>query len=110
MDKEGTDEDDLMGIGIGQRYFTRPPTPRGHGKQLVLHAVPTKYKLGEVRRWLEEDNRYLPTKGARWLLTEGWRLRKSNSSVVLYLQDPIIPSSLRLGRKALCTATYDWYR
>ena len=75
---------------------------------MVIHAVPTKYKLGEVRRWLEEDNRFLTIAGSRWLLTEERREGKTHSSVVLYLQDPTIATSLRLGRKTLRTTTYDW--
>ena len=66
-----------------------------------------EYKLGEGHRWLEKDNKYLSVAGSHWLLTENGRLEKSHSSVVLYLQDPIIATSLRLGRKSLRTTTYD---
>jgi len=68
---------------------------------VVLHAVPTKYKLGEVCRWLEEDNKFPNIAGSRWDLTENRREGKSQSSVVLYLQDPTIATSLRLGKKSL---------
>jgi len=93
-----------------QRTSHTHPSPPSPQFAVVLHAVPTKFKLGEVHRWLEEDNKYLSIAGARWLLTKDWRGGKSHSSVVLYLQDPTIASSLRLGRKSLRITTYDWDR
>ena len=87
-----------------------PTNPQIPQFAVVLHAVPTKYKLGEVQRWLEEDNRFLSIAGSRWLLTENRRAGKPHPSAVLYLQDPTIATSLRLGKKSLRTTTYDWKR
>lgn len=72
--------------------------------------VPTKYQLGELHRWLEEDNKYLAIDGARWLLTEDRRREKVHSSVVLYLHNPTMANSVRLGSKTLRTTTYEWDR
>lgn len=104
--------------GKGKRAHTqgkqrrRPKAPPAPTPQfaVVIHAVPLKYKVGEVRRWLEEDNQYLQIAGARWLLPENRRLDKAHSSMVLYLQDPTVRTSLRLGRKTLRTTTYEWNR
>jgi len=49
---------------------TSPSAPQVPRFAIVLHAVPAKHKLGEVRRWLEQDNRYLYIARARRLLTE----------------------------------------
>ena len=87
-----------------------PPLPQFPQFAVVLHAVPTKYKLVEVRRWLEEDNQHLHIAGSRWLLADNRPAGKSHSSVGLYLQGPTIATSLRLGRKSLRTTTYAWDR
>jgi len=100
------------GKGKGRRGSppTGPPSPPGPQFTVVIHAVPTKYRTGEVRRWLEEDNQHLHIAGTRCLLAENRRAGKTHSSMVLYLEDPTIKDSLRLGRKILRTTTYDWER
>ena len=68
-----------------------PRPPRRHQqttKATVVRALPTKYKVGELRRWLHEDNKDIAITGARWLLTDDRRTGKTHSSLVLYLADP----------------------
>ena len=40
---------------------SRPQVWRSEAPQfaVVLHAVPSRYKIRDARRWLEEDNQYL---------------------------------------------------
>ena len=70
--------DDLVGNRDKLPAELSPPTPPQQKPSppafaspqfaVVVHAVPTRYRLGDSRRWLEEDNRYLHVSGARWLL------------------------------------------
>ncbi|KAF8445092.1 hypothetical protein BGX38DRAFT_1143587 [Terfezia claveryi] len=41
-------------------------------RTLVLHAAPTKFKPGQIRRWIEEDNKATAVQilGIRWLTQE----------------------------------------
>jgi len=53
----------------------RHTTTTSSGKQptagaIVVHALPTKFKIGDLRRWLQEDNEDLAITGARWLLSD----------------------------------------
>ena len=90
-----------------------PPPPAGKQpttKAIVVRALPTKYKVGELRRWIKEDNKDLVITGARWLLAEDRRPGKTHSSLVLYLSDSPETPRLRMGRKSFHTTAYDWDR
>ena len=55
-----------------------PPPATTHTRAIVLHAAPTKYKPGQMRRWIEEDNQgSVQALGIRWLLQEN-RSRKAS--------------------------------
>lgn len=73
---------------------------------VVVHAVPTRYQLGDSRRWLEEDNKHLHIAGVRWLLSEDRRRKKRESSMVLFLEDPTRRRSLWLGGRPLRVSPY----
>ncbi|RPB23565.1 hypothetical protein L211DRAFT_838417, partial [Terfezia boudieri ATCC MYA-4762] len=73
---------------------------------VVLHAAPTKYKPGLMRRWIEEDNNNAQIKGIRWLLLKGRRVGKAASSLVIYLAEEIdIKNGLRMGKRLFRTTT-----
>ena len=59
-----------------------PATPT---RAVVLHGVPTKYKPGQMRRWIQEDNPTGAPKiiGIRWLLQDYRRVGKLASSLVI---------------------------
>ncbi|KAF8432377.1 hypothetical protein BGX38DRAFT_1146405 [Terfezia claveryi] len=46
------------------RERTQPPLARS----VVLHTAPTRYKPGQMRGWIEEDNKGAQILGIRWLL------------------------------------------
>ncbi|RPB24376.1 hypothetical protein L211DRAFT_837774, partial [Terfezia boudieri ATCC MYA-4762] len=89
-----------------------PPTNRKtqvRTQAVVLHAAPTKYKPGLMRRWIEEDNKNAQIKGIRWLLLEGRRVGKAVSSLLIYLAEEIdIKNGLRMGKRLFRTTTYNW--
>ncbi|KAF8416570.1 hypothetical protein EV426DRAFT_578658 [Tirmania nivea] len=63
-----------------------PPTPSAssvRAQAVVIHGVPTRYKPGQVRRWIEEDNEGVEVMGIRWLLKQ-YELEKVASSLVVY--------------------------
>jgi len=93
-----------------KKHVVQPPPlpPKPAARALVLHAAPTHRKLGEMRRWLEEDNKGVVIIGARWLLQEGRRLGKATSSLVIYLSSPKAAGKLRMGRKLFRTTRYEW--
>ncbi|RPB18908.1 hypothetical protein L211DRAFT_899508 [Terfezia boudieri ATCC MYA-4762] len=63
---------------------------------VVLHAAPTKYKPGLMRRWIEEDNKTAQIQGIRWLLR---RIGKLASPLVIYMTETIdLTHGLRMGR------------
>ena len=80
-------------------------TPVSHHRRptqlqaVVLHGAPTKYKPGQMRRWIEEDNQgSIKFLGTRWLLPEDRRTGKLASSLVIYLKDKIdINRGIRMG-------------
>ena len=89
---------------------TRPP-PTRRARTIVLHAAPTRYKAGEMRRWLAEDTRGIQILWIRWLLQEPRMVGKEASSLVIYLRDTVDTNrGLRMGRKILRTTQYDWQR
>ncbi|RPB19142.1 hypothetical protein L211DRAFT_842976, partial [Terfezia boudieri ATCC MYA-4762] len=72
-------------------------------------ACPTKYKPGLMRRWIEEDNKNAQIKSIWWLLLEGRRIGKAESSLVIYLVEEIdIKNGLRMGKRLFRTTTYNW--
>ena len=76
-----------------------------------MHAAPTKFKPGQMRRWVQEDNKGVTILGIRWLLQEGRRAGKAASSLVVYLKEGINTSKgLRMGRKVFRTTVYNWER
>ena len=81
-------------------------------RAIVLHAAPNKYKLGQMRQWIEEDNRgSLQILGIRWLLREDRRLGKLASSLVIYLNNKVnINWGVHMGRKIFRTTEYNWDR
>ncbi|KAF8451693.1 hypothetical protein BGX38DRAFT_1329566 [Terfezia claveryi] len=97
------------------------PLPSGAGlsppptlaKTMVLHAAPTKFKPGQMRRWIEEDNKSTGVQilGIRWLTQEHRRAGKMASSLVIYMKERInIDQGLRMGRRFFRTTVYDWSR
>ena len=86
------------------------PTPT---RAVVIHGAPTKYKPGQMRRWIQEDNPTDAPKiiGIRWLLQEHRRVGKLASSLVVYLdRSVIVNKGLRMGRRIFRTTNYDWDR
>ena len=86
------------------------PTPT---RAVVIHGVPTKYKPGQMRRWIQEDNPTGAPKiiGIRWLLQDHRRVGKLASSLVVYLDESVIVNKgLRMGRRIFRTTNYDWDR
>ncbi|KAF8454880.1 hypothetical protein BDZ91DRAFT_852897 [Kalaharituber pfeilii] len=89
-----------------------PPTPQTTKAKigLVIHGVALRRELGNVRRWLSEDNKDMPKiTGIRWLrkkdilVGEG----KKTSSVVVYLEEEIGKDTVRLGGKWLKASQYE---
>ncbi|KAF8446582.1 hypothetical protein BGX38DRAFT_1270963 [Terfezia claveryi] len=82
-------------------------------RTMVLHAAPTKFKPGQMRRWIEEDNKLTGVQilGIRWLTQEHRRAGKMASSLVIYMKDRInLDQGLRMGRRFFRTTVYDWNR
>jgi len=80
---------------------------------VVLHAPPTQYKPGEMRRSIEEDNKGIGarTLGIRWLIQEHRRAGKLASWLVIYLKGGIdLNRGLGMGRRVFRTIGYDWDR
>ena len=77
-----------------------------------MHGVPTKYTPGQIRQWIEEDNKgNVLIMGIRWLLKECRRGEKLASSLVIHSKDEIdINQGLRMGRKVFRTTRYEWER
>ena len=93
---------------------TPKPAPPLVLRTVVMHGAPTKYKPGQMRTWIEEDNE-TPILGIRWLLKEPRRAGKAASSLVIYLRDGINNCvdnnlGLRMGRKIFRTTPYNWQR
>ncbi|KAF8458711.1 hypothetical protein BGX38DRAFT_1265022 [Terfezia claveryi] len=96
--------------GKGKGRLSPPPTL---AKTMVLHAAPTKFKPGQMRRWIEEDNKSTGVQilGIRWLMQEHRRAGKMASSLVIYMKERInIDQGLRMGRRFFRTTVYDWSR
>ncbi|KAF8426118.1 hypothetical protein BGX38DRAFT_1279077 [Terfezia claveryi] len=96
--------------GKGKGRLSPPPTL---AKTMVLHAAPTKFKPGQMRRWIEEDNKSTGVQilGIRWLTQEHRRAGKMASSLVIYMKERInIDQGLRMGRRFFRTTVYDWSR
>ena len=74
-----------------------------------MHAAPLKYKPGTMRRWIEEDNKGVRILGIRWLLRED-RRGQVVSPLVIYMQDLMEVTKLRMGRRLFRTTCYDWDR
>ena len=108
---------------------TAPPVPKGRatyekkhtkvatspvsqGRAVVLHGAPTIYKAGQIRRWIEEDNRGSALiLGLWWLVREYRRTGKSASSLVIYMKNKVdLNKGLRMGRRIFRTTEYDWDR
>jgi len=88
------------------------PTTKSTGtrRTVVLHAAPTKYKQGQMHRWLEEDNKGTGAQllRIRWLTQEHRRAGKLASSLVIYVKEKIdLGQRLRMGRKLFRTAGCD---
>jgi len=44
---------------------TQEPEKRQTSRAIVVHTLPTRYRVGELHRWLEEDNQNVEIVGAR---------------------------------------------
>ena len=88
-----------------------PPTPVAT-RAIVLHGAPTKFKPGQMRRWIEEDNiGDVQIVGIRWLLQEHRRVGKLASSLVIYVNQSVtVERGLCMGRRIYRTTPYDWDR
>ena len=97
---------------LTQRPPRTPPTPATPARAIVLHGAPTKYKPGQMRRWIAEGNQGgAQILGIRWLVQEHKRGGKLASSLVIYLKDSVVVNrGLRMGRKIFRTTEYDWDR
>jgi len=86
--------------------------PKTQARAVVLHAAPTKYKPGQIRRWIKGDNQgKVRILGIRWLLQEPMRIGKLASLLVIYLGEKVnISQGIRIGRKIFRTREYDWGR
>ena len=98
-------------------HHCNPPRAKTNRAQpqavaVVLHGVPTKYKPGQMGRWIEEDNQgSIKFLGTRWLLSAERRTGKLASSLVIYLKDKIdINRGIRMVRRVFRTTLYDWER
>jgi len=102
--------------GKGKGKENQPPmthrAPTNQARTVVLHAAPTKFKPGQIRRWIEEDNhRGVQVQGIRWLTQEHRRVGKLASSLVIYLKEKIdLNHRLRIGRRLFRITEYDWSR
>ncbi|KAF8420906.1 hypothetical protein EV426DRAFT_701977 [Tirmania nivea] len=76
---------------------------------VVMHGVPTRYKPGQMRRWIEEDNKGVEVMGIRWLLKQH-EPGKVASSLVVYTRSAKEVGRLYMGRKFFRTTRYDWNR
>ena len=88
------------------------PLTRAATRVIVIHASPTKFKPGQMRRWIEEDNiGDVQIVGIRCLLPEHRRAAKLASSVVIYVyQSIMVERGLWMGRSIFRTKLYDWGR
>ena len=84
----------------------------GRARAIVFHGAPTKYKVGQMRRWIEEHNKgTAQILGIRWLVGEDRRTGKTASSMVIYMKNKIdLNKGLRMGRRFFRTTEYDWDR
>lgn len=76
----------------GPPHKTSPPpeVPTIQGRTVVLHGAPTKFRAGEMRRWIEKDNRgRAPILGICWLVQEHRREGKLASSLVIYRKEKV---------------------
>ena len=48
----------------------RGPTNNSGAQAVVMHGAPLRYKLGLMRRWIEEDNAGVEIMGTRQLVKE----------------------------------------
>jgi len=75
--------------------------------------VPTEYKPGQYRRWIENYKwRFgVQVSGIRWFTQEQRGIGKKASSLVIYLKEKIDSNQgLRIGRKLFRTTEYEWNR
>ena len=77
---------------------------------VIMHGVSPRYRLGILRRWLEEGNDGIEIMGARWLLPREKRLGKTLSSLVVYTRSTENVVGLRMGKRLFSTTVYDWDR
>ncbi|KAF8418692.1 hypothetical protein EV426DRAFT_704491 [Tirmania nivea] len=100
-----------------------PPTSPAHptrAQTVVMHSAPTKYKPGQMRRWIEEDNRGVEVMGIRksWgsgshgdqVLLKQHGPGKVASSLVIYTTSAEDVSGLRMGSRLFRITKYDWNR
>jgi len=100
------------GKGKENEPLTTHTAPTRQARSVVLHAVPTKYRPGQIRRWIEEDNhRGVEVQGIRWLTQEHRRIGKLAYSLVIHLKEKIdLNHRLRIGRRHFRITEYDWNR
>ena len=92
---------------------TPPPhSPATQARVAVLHGALTKYKPGQMRRWVEEDSQgSIQILGIRWLVQEHRGAEELASLLVIYVKESInLNSGVRMGRRLYCTTRYDWDR
>ena len=95
-----------------RRERAEKPTPgsRPYAQAVVIHGIPTRYKIGKLGRWIQEDNTGIEVMGARWLLSEDRRRGKEASSLVMYTKSAKEIAAMRLGGRFFSTEKYDWNR
>ena len=76
---------------------------------IVMHAAPLRYKLGMMRRWIEEDNKGVEIMGIWWLMKDH-EPGKVAPSLVIYMKSAVDMRKIRMGRKLHHTTRYDWDR
>ena len=85
--------------------------PTKQARTIVLHGALAKYKPGQIRRWIEDNQRGVHVQGIRWLTQEYRGAGKLASSLVVYLKERIdLNHGVRIGRRIFRITEYDWNR
>jgi len=79
-----------------------PPPPRRKQqtvKAIVVRDLPRKHKLGELRRWLQDENKGVVITGSRCLPTDDRCTGRTHSSLVLFLADSPGDNTIKDGKE-----------
>ena len=92
-----------------KKYTKEATSLVSQGRALVLHEAPTKYKVAQMRRWIEQDNEgRAQTLGTKWLGRVNRKAGNLASSLPIYMKNKIdLNKELRIG-KTFRTTEHDW--